>query len=47
MINEESLSSAMEYLAKQKNPVAKILLAGLEKIERGREESAILGAVLT
>lgn len=36
LISEESMEAAIEYLAGHKSPVAKVLLAGLEKVNRGR-----------
>ncbi len=47
LITNESLDSALEFLAKHKSPVAKVLLAGLSKVERGRavvEEAMALKA---
>ncbi len=47
LITNESLDSALEFLAKHKSPVAKVLLAGLNKVERGRavvEEAMALKA---
>ncbi len=36
IFEKDGLQAAMEYLAKEKSPMAKILLVGLEKLERGR-----------
>jgi len=36
LISEESMEAAIEYLASHRSPVAKVLLAGLEKANRGR-----------
>ncbi len=36
LLSEDSLDAAMEFLANHSSPVAKVLLAGLEKINRGR-----------
>ncbi len=47
LITNESLDSALEFLAKHKSPVAKVLLAGLSKVDRGRavvEEAMTLKA---
>ncbi len=47
LITNESMDSALEFLAKHKSPVAKVLLAGLAKVDRGRavvEEAMALKA---
>lgn len=36
LISDESMEAAIDYLAGHKSPVAKVLLAGLEKANRGR-----------
>lgn len=36
LLSEDSLDAAMEFLANHSSPVAKVLLAGLEKVNRGR-----------
>ena len=35
-IEEGGIDDALDYLAKHKSPIAKVLYAGLEKVERGR-----------
>ncbi len=35
-IEEEGIDGAIEFLAAHKSPIAKVLLAGLEKVNRGR-----------
>ncbi len=36
LIEEDGIDAAVEYLQKNKKPIAKVLLAGLEKVHRGR-----------